>query len=117
MSRIRSLDMLRGYALACIMLNHMPRGVLRQLTLTNFAIYDAAELFVLLSGFLVGLVWMKVEARQGRLAAQWRFARRAGSPIPQGRGDLYRAMRAEFSRLLPQAPVSRRAGREVRSWQ
>ncbi|MDO5370485.1 OpgC domain-containing protein [Paracoccus sp. (in: a-proteobacteria)] len=78
MSRIVSLDMLRGYALVCIMLNHMPVGVLRQLTLSNFAVYDAAELFVLLSGFLVGLVWMKVERAQGRLAAQWRFARRAG---------------------------------------
>lgn len=78
MNRILSLDMLRGYALVCIMLNHMPLGVLRQLTLTNFAIYDAAELFVLLSGFLVGLVWMKVERAEGRLAAQWRFARRAG---------------------------------------
>lgn len=78
MSRIVSLDMLRGYALVCIMLNHMPHGVLRQATLTNFAIYDSAELFVLLSGFLVGLVWMKVERAEGRLAAQWRFARRAG---------------------------------------
>lgn len=78
MTRILSLDMLRGYALLCIMLNHMPAGVLRQLTLTNFAIYDAAELFVLLSGFLVGMIWVKVEATEGRLAAQWRFAQRAG---------------------------------------
>lgn len=69
--------MLRGYALVSIMLNHMPLGWLRQFTLTNFAIFDAAELFVLLSGFLVGLVWIKVEAREGRQAAQWRFARRA----------------------------------------
>ena len=43
LARILSLDMLRGYALVCIMLNHMPLGVLRQLTLTNFAIYDAAR--------------------------------------------------------------------------
>lgn len=78
MNRIAALDMLRGYALVNIMLNHMPAGWLRQFTLVNFAIFDATELFVLLSGFLVGLVWVKVEARQGLRAAQWRFLRRAG---------------------------------------
>lgn len=77
MNRILALDMLRGYALAAIMLDHMPVGVLRGYTLANFAVFDAAELFVLLSGFLVGLVWVGIEARQGRRAAQWRFLRRA----------------------------------------
>ncbi|AGT09344.1 OpgC domain-containing protein [Paracoccus aminophilus] len=77
MKRIASLDMLRGYALVCIMLDHMPVGSLRALTLTNFVTFDAAELFVLLSGFLVGLVWIKVEAREGRAAARKRFWRRA----------------------------------------
>lgn len=77
MRRIEALDMLRGYALVCIMLDHMPIGVLRNLTLTNFTTFDAAELFVLLSGFLVGMVWVKVEQRHGRRAAQWRFLRRA----------------------------------------
>uniref|UniRef100_UPI00289A02FA OpgC domain-containing protein n=1 Tax=Paracoccus sp. TaxID=267 RepID=UPI00289A02FA len=57
MKRIAALDMLRGYALVCIMLDHMPISALRQVTLTNFVVFDAAELFVLLSGFLVGLVW------------------------------------------------------------
>ena len=77
MSRIVSLDMLRGYALVCIMLDHMPIGVLRNVTLSNFAVFDAAELFVLLSGFLVGMVWVKVEARHGRWTAQKRFLKRA----------------------------------------
>ena len=77
MKRIASLDMLRGYALVCIMLDHMPISVMRQVTLTNFVVFDAAELFVLLSGFLVGLVWIKVEAREGLAAAQKRFWRRA----------------------------------------
>ena len=58
MNRIAALDMLRGYALVCIMLDHMPIGVLRNVTLSNFAVFDAAELFVLLSGFLVGMVWV-----------------------------------------------------------
>lgn len=77
MNRIAALDMLRGYALVCIMLDHMPLGVLRNVTLANFTVFDAAELFVLLSGFLVGMVWVKVEERQGLRAAQWRFLRRA----------------------------------------
>lgn len=77
MKRIAALDMLRGYALVCIMLDHMPMGVLRNVTLANFTVFDAAELFVLLSGFLVGMVWVKVEAKQGRGAAQWRFLKRA----------------------------------------
>ncbi|KGJ06126.1 hypothetical protein SAMN04487972_104169 [Paracoccus halophilus] len=77
MKRIAALDMLRGYALVGIMLDHMPIGVLRQVTLANFAVFDAAELFVLLSGFLVGMVWIKVEARKGRWVAQKRFFKRA----------------------------------------
>ncbi|MDO5704968.1 MAG: OpgC domain-containing protein [Paracoccus sp. (in: a-proteobacteria)] len=77
MKRLIALDMLRGYALVCIMLDHMPVSPLRGLTLANFSIFDAAELFVLLSGFLVGLVWLSVETKQGRAAAQWRFARRS----------------------------------------
>ena len=77
MKRIAALDMLRGYALVCIMLDHMPISVLRNLTLSNFAVFDAAELFVLLSGFLVGMVWIKIEARDGRWTAQKRFLKRA----------------------------------------
>lgn len=77
MKRIVALDMLRGYALVCIMLDHMPISVMRRLTLTNFVVFDAAELFVLLSGFLVGLVWLRVEGREGRAAVQKRFWRRA----------------------------------------
>lgn len=77
MKRLIALDMLRGYALVCIMLDHMPISALRWFTLANFAIFDAAELFVLLSGFLVGMVWQSVERKQGRRTAQWRFARRA----------------------------------------
>ncbi|MFI0396878.1 OpgC domain-containing protein [Paracoccus jiaweipingae] len=77
MRRIYALDMMRGYALVCIMLNHMPIGVLRSAAISNYAVFDAAELFVLLSGFLVGLVWRKFEADAGMAAAQRRFARRA----------------------------------------
>ena len=69
MNRNASLDMLRGYALVCIMLNHMPRGALRQLTLTNFAIYDAAELFVFLAGWSIGIA---TRTRDGTPEPRWR---------------------------------------------
>lgn len=77
MKRLIELDMLRGYALVAIMLDHMPLSVLRLGTVANWSIFDAAELFVLLSGFLVGLVWLGVEAKSSRSAARWRFARRS----------------------------------------
>lgn len=77
MKRLIALDMLRGYALVCIMLDHMPVSPSRKFTLANFSVFDAAELFVLLSGFLVGIVWQSVERKDGRRAAQWRFARRS----------------------------------------
>ena len=77
MKRLIALDMLRGYALVCIMVDHMPLSPTRRVTLSNFSVFDAAELFVLLSGFLVGLVWLGVESKQGQRAAQWRFTRRA----------------------------------------
>lgn len=77
MNRLIALDMLRGYALICIMVDHMPLSPLRWFTLANFSVFDAAELFVLLSGFLVGMVWLSVEQKQGVRAAQWRFAWRA----------------------------------------
>lgn len=77
MKQIVALDMLRGYALVCIMIDHMPKSPLRRATLANFSIFDAAELFVLLSGFLVGLVWLAVARDGGTRVAQWRFARRS----------------------------------------
>ncbi|MDP0928293.1 OpgC domain-containing protein [Paracoccus onubensis] len=77
MKRMISLDALRGYALVCIMLDHMPASILREVTLANFVVFDAAELFVLLSGFLIGIVWLNVEEKQGRGVARRRFVRRA----------------------------------------
>ncbi|MFB2531572.1 OpgC domain-containing protein [Paracoccus sp. p4-l81] len=77
MNRSITLDMLRGFALVCIMLDHLPVGVLSAATLSSWALFDAAELFVLLSGFLVGIVWRGIEARHGTSVARRRFARRA----------------------------------------
>jgi hypothetical protein len=45
------VDALRGLALAMIFIDHIPGNLLSQITLRNFGFSDAAELFVLLSGF------------------------------------------------------------------
>ena len=45
------VDALRGLALVMIFIDHVPENLLSQLTLRNFGFADAAELFVLLSGF------------------------------------------------------------------
>jgi hypothetical protein len=45
------VDALRGLALIMIFIDHIPDNTLALLTLHNFGFSDAAELFVLLSGF------------------------------------------------------------------
>lgn len=59
------LDMLCGYVLICIMLDYMLIGVLCNVMLVNFIVFDVVEFFVLLLGFLVGMVWVKIEVRYG----------------------------------------------------
>lgn len=78
LERLPLLDVLRGYALVCIMVDHMPESVVSHGTLSKLAFFDAAELFVVLAGFLVGAVWSKLEEKQGAAAAQSRFLRRSG---------------------------------------
>ena len=76
--RLPLVDVLRGYALICIMLDHNHMSALSSATLARFSFFDAAELFVLLAGFLVGLLWEKLEASQGPAAACRRFLKRTG---------------------------------------
>ena len=45
------VDALRGLALLMIFIDHVPGNLLSLVTLRNFGFSDAAELFVLLSGF------------------------------------------------------------------
>jgi hypothetical protein len=64
--RDERLDILRGYAMVTIVLNHF-QALLSELglegfaipTLTNFGFSSAAEIFFLMSGWMVGLVYMR----------------------------------------------------------
>jgi hypothetical protein len=59
------IDFLRGVALLTIFIDHMPGNFLGTLTLRNFGFSDAAELFVLLSGFSAMIAYGRVFDQAG----------------------------------------------------
>lgn len=56
---------MRGFALLTIFIDHVPGNFLGTLTLRNFGFSDAAELFVLLSGFSAMLAYGRVFEQAG----------------------------------------------------
>lgn len=72
MARERRVDLLRGFALLTILIDHVPANVLGRFTLRNFGFSDAAELFVLLAGFASMLAYGGTFARDGVRAGIWR---------------------------------------------
>jgi hypothetical protein len=71
------VDFFRGLALWWIYTDHIPGDVLGDFSLRNFAMCDAAEVFVLLAGFGAGLAYGSVLNRQGYLYAAADTLRRA----------------------------------------
>lgn len=63
------VDVVRGFALWAIFVNHTPGNLLSYLTPRNYTLADATEAFVLLAGFAAGLAFGMVMDRQG-----WFFA-------------------------------------------
>ncbi len=63
------LDFFRGLALFCIFLDHLPNNILAQFTLQSVMFSDAAEVFILISGYAAGMVYCRVMERQGFLIA------------------------------------------------
>jgi hypothetical protein len=59
------VDVLRGVALLCIYVDHIPRDILNSVTLRNFGFSDAAELFVMLAGFASLMAYGRSFARDG----------------------------------------------------
>jgi hypothetical protein len=70
------LDFFRGLALFCIFLDHLPGNVLAQFTVHSLMFGDAAEVFILISGYTAGMVYGRSMERQGFLIAAVRVARR-----------------------------------------
>jgi hypothetical protein len=70
------LDFFRGLALFCIFLDHVPNNVLAQFTLQSVMFGDAAEVFILISGYTAGMVYGRGMERQGFLIAAVRIGHR-----------------------------------------
>ena len=51
------LDFFRGLALFCIFIDHIPNNVLANFTIKSIALGDAAEVFILISGYAAGMVY------------------------------------------------------------
>jgi len=63
--RDRRIDVLRGFALLTIFIDHLSGNFLGTLTLRNFAFCDAAELFVLLAGLSSMMAYGGTFEREG----------------------------------------------------
>lgn len=73
------IDWLRGFALACIFVNHMPGNRLGDWTPRNFGFSDAAELFVLLAGVAAALAFYRRFEDGQALRMSGKAIRRAGT--------------------------------------
>lgn len=71
------VDFFRGLALWWIFTDHVPGNALEHYSLHNYAMCDAAEMFVLLAGYGAGLAYGKTMDRQGYLYAAADTVRRA----------------------------------------
>jgi hypothetical protein len=71
------LDFFRGLALIFIFIDHIPENVLSYFTLQAFQFYDAAEVFIFISGYTAALVYGRTLALQGAFYATAQILRRA----------------------------------------
>ncbi|MGE5539687.1 MAG: OpgC family protein [Gemmatimonas sp.] len=75
-SRDLRLDFFRGLALVFIFIDHIPDNLLADFTIRNIGFSDATEMFVYISGYTAGLVYMAAMLREGWLFASARIMRR-----------------------------------------
>ena len=69
MERDLRLDFFRGLALFCIFIDHIPNNILTEFTLQAVMFADAAEVFILISGYTAGMVYGRAMERQGFVIA------------------------------------------------
>jgi hypothetical protein len=70
------LDFFRGVALFSIFVDHIPNNIMARFTLQSVALADAAEVFILISGYVAGMVYGRAFDRQGALTASARIYHR-----------------------------------------
>ena len=71
------LDFFRGLALLFIFIDHIPENVLSYSTLQAFQFFDAAEVFIFISGYTAALVYGRSLVLQGAFYATAQILRRA----------------------------------------
>ena len=71
------LDFFRGLALVCIFIDHIPENYLSYFTISATGFFDAAEVFIFISGFTAALVYGRTLATRGALIASVQVLRRA----------------------------------------
>ena len=71
------LDFFRGVSLILIFIDHIPENILSYLTLQAVTFFDAAEVFIFISGFTAALVYGRRLANKGALHATAQVLRRA----------------------------------------
>jgi hypothetical protein len=59
------LDVFRGLALLCIFIDHIPGDRVAEYTISHIGFSDASELFIFISGYTAGLIYMAMTLRQG----------------------------------------------------
>ena len=75
--RDRRLDFFRGLALILIFIDHIPENIFSYFTVQAFQFYDAAEIFIFISGYTAALVYGRTLALQGASYATARIISRA----------------------------------------
>ena len=76
-SRDLRLDFFRGVSLILIFIDHVPENILSYFTLQAVAFFDAAEVFIFISGFTAALVYGRRLVSKGALYASAQVLRRA----------------------------------------
>jgi len=76
-SRDLRLDFFRGLALIFIFVDHIPENILSYFTIQAVQLFDAAEVFIFISGYTAALVYGRTLVSQGPLYATARILSRA----------------------------------------
>lgn len=76
-SRDLRLDFFRGLALIFIFIDHIPENVLGYFTIQAVQLFDAAEVFIFISGYTAALVYGRILVAQGAIYSTARILGRA----------------------------------------
>ncbi len=77
LSRDLRLDFFRGLALIFIFIDHIPENILSLFTIQSTQFFDAAEVFIFISGYTAAIVYGRALGVHGALYAGARILRRA----------------------------------------